>query len=347
MTARRRTEAGRQVTAAGQAVGSWPAPAAAGLAGVVAGVALDLAVGDPPDRWHPVAWFGAAMAALERRSWRDSRAAGAAHAAAGVMIGAGAGMAAARLGRRARGGPATAAAVTVAAVVGGRSLDRAAEAIDAALRAGDLDGARRLLPSLVGRDPSQLDAGEVARAVVESVAENTVDAVVAPVMWAAAAGPAGAGAYRAVNTLDAMVGHRSDRYLRFGWASARADDAANLIPARAAAILVAAVRPARAGAVWKAIRRDAPAHPSPNAGVIEAAFAAALGVRLGGTNVYCGRPEARGTLGEGRPVGPGDIRRARALSRDVTVATGALVALTAAAAGRRPPRRSPESGTCP
>src|SRR5262249_41107178 len=151
---------------------------------------------------------------------------------------------------------------------------------------------------------------EVARAAVESVAENTVDAVVAPALWAALAGAPGVLAYRAVNTLDAMVGHRSTRYARFGWASARLDDAANWVPARVTAALVAAARPARAAAIASAVRHQAPAHPSPNAGVAEAAFAAALGVRLGGRNAYGDRVELRPALGDGPPPAPADVARA-------------------------------------
>ncbi len=174
------------------------------------------------------------------------------------------------------------------------------------------------------------------RAVVESVAENTVDAVVAPALWGAVLGGAGALGYRAANTLDSMVGHRSPRYARFGTASARLDDALGWVPARATAVLVALVRPGRAGAVVTAVRRDAPAHPSPNAGVAEAAFAAALGVQLGGANRYGDRVEVRPALGDGPPPGRGDVGRAVALSRDVTLALAALLA----GAARRPGRPS-------
>jgi adenosylcobinamide-phosphate synthase len=166
---------------------------------------------------------------------------------------------------------------------------------------------------------------------VESVAENTVDAVVAPALWAVALGAIGAVAYRGVNTLDAMVGHRSDRYRNYGWAAARLDDLANWVPARMTAALVAAVRPGRAAAIWRAVRSDAGSHPSPNAGVAEAAFAAALGLRLGGTNRYGGRVEVRPPLGDGRPAGPSDIRAAARLSRDVTLALAAALAAPAAA----------------
>jgi adenosylcobinamide-phosphate synthase len=137
--------------------------------------------------------------------------------------------------------------------------------------------------------------------------------------------------YRAANTLDAMVGHRNDRYHRFGWASARLDDLANLVPARVTAVLVAACRPERAAAVLRHVRRDAPAHPSPNAGVAEAAFAAALQVQLGGTNRYGDRVEERGLLGDGPPPDAAAIAGACALSRDV----GLLLASALIAVGRR------------
>src|SRR6202011_5055683 len=151
--------------------------------------------------------------------------------------------------------------------------------------------------------------------------------------WGAVAGIPGLVAYRAVNTLDAMVGHRSARYLRFGWASARLDDAANWVPARVTAALTAACAPmvtsASPVAVLRVVRRDGGRHPSPNAGRCEAAFAGALGVRLGGTNVYQGRSERRGTLGDGPPPGPADLDRAIRLSRLITVAATALCALAA------------------
>src|SRR5204862_659388 len=198
---------------------------------------------------------------------------------------------------------------------------RVAQALDL----GGLETARAALPALVGRDPAGLDEREIARAVVESVAENTVDAVVAPAFWAAICGAPGALGYRAVNTLDAMVGHRSARYRAYGWASARLDDAAGYLPARLTAALVAGVRPGRAAAIWQAVRRQAPAHPSPNAGVAEAAFAAALGLRLGGENRYGDRVEVRPALGTGRPPEAADIPRAISLSKQVTLALATVV----------------------
>ena len=282
--------------------------------GAAAGVMADRLLGEPPVAAHPVAGFGAVMRKVEKHLYRDARNAGAAHTALGVGMAAAAGAA--------LRSPAAAAYVAVA----GRSLAQTALGIEATLERQDLDAARAQLPALVGREPSQLDEPEIARAVVESVAENTVDAVVAPALWAAVAGAPGVFAYRAVNTLDAMVGHRSLRYERFGWASARLDDLAGLIPARVTAALVAAVRPRTATHVARAVREDAPSHPSPNAGIAEAAFAAALGLRLGGTNRYGQRVEHRPALGDGRTPARVDIRAAVRLSRDVT---GALVALLA------------------
>ncbi len=196
--------------------------------------------------------------------------------------------------------------------------------------------ARELLPSLCGRDPTGLDATQITAAVIESVAENTSDAIVAPLVWGAIAGIPGLAGYRAVNTLDAMVGHRSPRYERFGWASARLDDVANAAPARLTALLTAACAPAVSGSpgeAWRAALRDGPLHPSPNAGWCEAAFAGTLGVRLGGPVSYCGRTENRPVLGTGRPPEPRDIGRAIRLSRAVTTAaTGVAAALALAPA---------------
>ncbi|HET6809673.1 MAG TPA: adenosylcobinamide-phosphate synthase CbiB [Acidimicrobiales bacterium] len=291
--------------------------------GAGAGLLADMALGDRPLRPHPVAAFGALMQEVEGRLYRDSRGAGVLHAAVGAAAGAGAGAALQRaLGRKAAGPVATYVAVAH------RQLATAARDVAARLGADDLEGARAGLPALVGRDPDGLDEKEISRAVVESVAENTVDAVVAPVLWAVAGGAPGVWAYRAVNTMDAMVGHRSPRHLRYGWAAARLDDGANWVPARLTAALVAACRPRRAREVWRAVRHDAPAHPSPNAGVAEAAFAAALGVRLGGTNRYGHRVEVRPSLGDGRAPDRSDIVPAVRLARDVSRAlTGTVVLL--------------------
>ncbi|MGO9660847.1 MAG: adenosylcobinamide-phosphate synthase CbiB [Acidimicrobiales bacterium] len=279
---------------------------------------LDRLLGEPPAPVHPVVLFGRAMEITERMIYRDTWLAGAAHAAVGAALGVGAGALA----------PSTALATVLA--VGGRGLARAALEVSGALAASDEVRARELLPALVGRDPTGLDAAEIARATVESVAENTVDAVVAPALWGALAGAPGALGYRAINTMDAMVGHRSPRYVHYGSVSARLDDLANWVPARCTAALVAMVRPGSAREVRLAVSTQAPAHPSPNSGVAEAAFAAALGIRLGGTNRYGERSEVRPPLGWGRGAQPADIVRAVRLSRDVATALAVALGLAGA-----------------
>jgi adenosylcobinamide-phosphate synthase len=187
------------------------------------------------------------------------------------------------------------------------------------------------LPSLCGRDPARLDGAGLTRAALESVAENTSDAQVAPLLWAAAGGVPAVLGYRGINTLDAMIGHRSPRYLRFGWAAARLDDMANFVAARATAALVVmcarAVGGSPSGAV-RAWRRDAARHPSPNAGVVEAAFAGALGVRLGGPTHYHHELQIRPTLGDGGQPTVADLRRAVQLSRMVQAAAAVLAGVS-------------------
>lgn len=300
-------------------------------AGLALGFIADRVLGDP-GRYHPVAGFGRAAAALERRLYTSSVPRGALYT--GLLVGGGVALGA-LLDRRRSRLPIT--AVAAWAVLGGRSLEREAAAVGALLENGDLAAARRRLTHLVGRDTSELSAEEIARAVVESVAENTSDAVVAPLFWGGIAGVPGLVGYRAINTLDAMVGHRGGRYERFGKPSARLDDAANLIPARLAAVLTVPLGPDRREA-WRAWRRDAATHPSPNAGPVEAAFAGALGIRLGGTNVYGDRTEHRALLGDGRVVHAADIGRATALARRVGVAAalvGAGIALCRQRSGER------------
>ncbi|MFE4591354.1 cobalamin biosynthesis protein [Streptomyces laurentii] len=285
--------------------------------GAALGLAADLLVGDPR-RGHPVAAFGRAAGAVERRLHRDHRGRGALYTAlcAGSAVALGAAAT-----RAVRGSATASAALTAAsvwAVVGGTTLGREARAIGGALEAGDLDVARERLPHLVGRDPQALDGPAMARAVVESVAENTSDAVVGALFWGAVAGVPGLLGFRAVNTLDAMVGHKSPRHRRFGWASARLDDVAGWPGARLTAVLAAVAGDDPRGAV-RAWRADAAKHPSPNAGPVEAAFAGALGVRLGGTLSYGGRIEHRPVLNaRGRAVEVADIDRAVRLSRRVT-----------------------------
>ncbi len=277
-------------------------------AGAALGILLDRLVGEPPAALHPVVHFGRVMEGVEKDLYRDGVPAGLAHTAAGVAFGI------------AGGALVGSTAVATGLAVGGRALADAAQDVGSALAAGDEERARSLLPALVGRDTARLTTAEMARATIESVAENTVDAIVAPALWAAVAGGPGALGYRAVNTMDAMVGHHSDRYERYGRASARLDDAANWVPARCTAALVTLVRPRSARAIRGAIATQAPSHPSPNAGVAEAAFAAALGIRLGGTNRYGDRIEDRPQLGHGRVAQAQDITRAVRLCRDVATA---------------------------
>jgi adenosylcobinamide-phosphate synthase len=288
--------------------------------GAAAGLVLDQLFEEPNTSVHPVAHFGRVMTDFESRNYDDRVAPGVAHAILGTSLGLVAG--------RVLGSTALATAMSA----GGRALWRAASDVADALATDDLDAARDHLPSLVGRDPSDLDEAEIARAVVESVAENTVDAIVAPALWAAVAGAPGALGYRAVNTMDAMVGHHSLRYENYGAASARLDDAANWVPARVTAALVATVRVRSARAIRVAVATQAPQHPSPNAGVAEAAFAAALGIQLGGSNRYGDRIEERVPLGLGRAAEASDINEAIRLSRDVTFALASTLGVVGLAA---------------
>ncbi|OJZ73317.1 cobalamin biosynthesis protein [Mycobacterium paraffinicum] len=299
-------------------------------AGVLAGYLADVALGDPA-RGHPVAAFGRAAAELERVTYRDTRLAGAVHV--GVLVGT-VSMFGAMLQRAAgRGGWPWSVAATAGASwvsIGGTSLARTGLAMSELLERGDVEGARRLLPSLCGRDPAWLDAAGLARASLESVAENTSDAQVAPLLCAAVGGVPAVLAYRGINTLDAMIGYRSARYSRFGWAAARLDDAANYVGARVTAALVVVCAPFVSGSASGAVRawrRDAARHPSPNSGVVEAAFAGALGVRLGGPTQYRHGLQIRPSLGDGHAPTVADLRRAVALSRTVQAGAAVLAGL--------------------
>jgi adenosylcobinamide-phosphate synthase len=297
------------------------------VAGLALGFLADAAWGDP-QRCHPVAGFGRLATVIEARTYADRRGAGIRHVGALVGGAYAAGVWFERAARRRWSLELLGTAAATWAVLGGRSLRREAIAVESLLAAEDLPAARLRVRTLVGRDTASLSTEEVARAAVESVAENTADAVVAPLFWGAVAGVPGLLSYRAINTLDAMIGHRSPRYLRFGWAAARLDDVVNWLPARLAGVLTVAAAPLVAGSprkAWQAWRRDARQHPSPNAGVVEAAFAGALGARLGGRNVYGDKVEDRGGLGDGRPVEIGDIGRAVRLSRLVSAAAVAVL----------------------
>lgn len=321
---------------------------AARALGLLLGATADAVLGDPP-RWHPVGGFGRLAGAVEPVLYADHRTAGVVHTAGlvGGMVLLGAAM------ERccARSGPLQVLGTATAtwAVLGGASLAATGTAMARELDAGDLASARRRLPTLCGRQAGSLDQTGLARATVESVAENTSDALVAPLLWGAVAGVPGLLGYRAVNTLDAMVGYRSPRYWRFGWAVARLDDLANLLPSRAAAVLTTLCAPVVGGSAarsWQAWRRDAAAHPSPNAGQVEAAFAGALGIRLGGRTAYPHGVEQRPVLGVGRSPDGGDVTRSVELSRVVgwvaavlSAALSLALSLASSLGGRRRRRR--------
>ncbi|WP_030171207.1 cobalamin biosynthesis protein [Spirillospora albida] len=292
--------------------------------GLAAGVLLDALLGDPR-RWHPVAGFGRAASRVERLVYGDSRGQGVVFV--GVVVGSAAlfGVGLERVGRGRVAHGIVTAGVTWA-VLGGTSLGREGLFMARALERGDVKAARARLSHLCARDPKGLGADDLARATVESVAENTSDAAIAPLFWGAVAGIPGMVVYRAVNTLDAMVGYRNPRYERFGWAAAKLDDVLNWVPARVTGALVAAC--SGSPDAWRVLVRDGGEHPSPNAGRCEAAFAGALGVRLGGVNSYGGLVERRPEMGDGRKVEVADIRKAVRLSAKVTF-TAAAVAVVA------------------
>ena len=270
---------------------------------ILAGVGLDILIGDP--RWlpHPVRGFGWLAARLEnlcRSIGLPPRIAGALFWLIAVSL------------------AAAVIAVSIAwlprpwiviywifAVLAIRDLELEAALVVRALRAQDLCDARRLVGRIVGRDTAGLDESEVVRATIETVAENLSDAIVAPLFYLAIAGPVGMGVYKAINTLDSMVGYRNSRYREFGWASARTDDLANLIPARLTAVLIWCCALILRYDVRRSVTitlRDARRQPSPNSGYPEAAVAGALGIRLGGLNYYGGVPSRKEFLGD--PVRP-------------------------------------------
>ena len=288
---------------------------------VAAALMLDALLGEPPERLHPTVWMGRAISAFEAPALALQ---GANHRrAVGILLAAilpataflfcRALLRAAPRGLR----PALEAAL-LSTTLSMRSLGEAARDLQPALAGGRLEEARARVGRFVGRDTSELPEAGVCRAAVESVAENTSDGVVAPMLYGYLLGAPGALAYRAINTVDSMVGYTSPRYRHLGWAGARLDDLANLAPARLTVLAVAAASlyPAR---VLRVARLYGALSSSPNAGYAEAAFAGALGLRLGGTNTY-GRVERRGpVLGDGHPPGVKDIGRAVALMRRACV----------------------------
>ncbi len=284
---------------------------------VVAALLLDVLVGEPPEALHPTVWMGRVISVSEREALRSKspyarRLAGVALAFSAptlVYLSTRAVLAVTpRPLRRVFG------AALISTAISMRGLGEAAGAVERELRDGNLKQARASVGEMVGRDTADLSASEVARAAVESVAENTSDGAVAPILYGLLFGAPGALAYRAVNTLDSMVGYREAPYTELGWASARLDDLANLAPARITALTAAAVS-GRPGRTLEVARRYGPLTASPNAGWAEAAFAGALDLRLGGLNAYDGVVREGPILGDGLPPGPQDIRRSVRLMR--------------------------------
>ncbi|HEV2758724.1 MAG TPA: adenosylcobinamide-phosphate synthase CbiB [Acidimicrobiales bacterium] len=295
---------------------------------VAAALILDALLGEPPESLHPTVWMGRAIAAYEGPALRLTNANS--RRAAGVLLAASLPTVAFLSGRallRAvpRRGRQALAAVLISTTLSMRGLGSAAQTVQAELTRRRLGEARSRVGEFVGRDTAGLSEPEVCRAAVESVAENTSDGVVGPMFYGLLFGAPGALAYKAVNTVDSMVGYRNPRFLDLGWAGARLDDLANLLPARLTVLAVAAAScsPVR---VLATSLRYGPLTASPNAGYAEAAFAGALDVRLGGANFYEGVERRGPSLGNGRPPGPADVGRAVALMRRACVAIS-LVAL--------------------
>lgn len=281
---------------------------------IAAALLVDRLVGDPPSWPHPVQLFGWLITQLERR-W--NKGAGWSRRLKGiclvlfmVMLTGGLTWTLTHwLNQVAYGLPLLIWLMSTTLAV--HSLRRHALQVHAPLCAGDLRQARRFTAQIVGRDTVNLGERELVRAVVETVAENTVDGITAPLFYLLLFGLPGGMVYKVINTMDSMLGHKNERLLHFGWAAARLDDLANYLPARLSAILllpVAKLLGYDAALAWSSLRRDAHKHESPNSGWLEASFAGALGVQLGGLNYYQGEAEWRAQLGEPRnELSPGHI----------------------------------------
>jgi adenosylcobinamide-phosphate synthase len=289
---------------------------------------------------HPVIWIGRLIAALDRLLNRDTadayRRRGAGIVAILLLLGI-VGAIAFVVERELLRLPfgLIAVAVVASTLIAQRSLHQHVADVATALEQGGVIAGRAAVAKIVGRDVGALDAAGVARAAIESLAENFSDAVVAPVLWMAIAGLPGAALYKAINTADSMIGHHTPRHEAFGWAAAKLDDLVNLPASRLSALLLVAAamlsKNAAAAAAWRAVLRDASHHRSPNAGYPEAAMAGALGLSLAGPRVYGGVIIDDATMGDGRrDATAADIRRALRLYR---YADAILIALVAATAG--------------
>jgi adenosylcobinamide-phosphate synthase len=288
---------------------------------------------------HPVTWIGRLIGALDRLLNRETVGA-IARRAAGivavliliVVVGTIAFVAEHKLLRLPFG--LLAVGLLASTLIAQRSLHRHVADVARALERQGGEAGRIAVSHIVGRDTEALDAAGVVRAAIESLAENFSDAVVAPIMWMAIAGLPGAALYKAINTADSMIGHRTRRYEAFGWAAARLDDLVNLPASRLSALLLIAAaglsKDASATGAWRALRRDAARHRSPNAGYPEAAMAGALGLSLAGARVYGGVRVEDATMGDGRRnANAADIVRALALYRRADAILLALLAVAA------------------
>ena len=262
---------------------------------MLAALAIDAALGWPAPLFnrigHPVTWIGWLISWLDNHTNRGNpalrRLAGVGTALLAIGLSAAIGWTAQALLPKGWAGVLL-AGILAWPLVAARSLHEHVAAVAVPLARGDLAGARKAVSMIVGRDPEKLDGAGVARGALESLAENASDGVIAPLFWGALFGLPGIAAYKAINTLDSMIGHRTKRHEAFGWASARIDDLANLIPARLTGLMFACVS-ARPSAALACMRQDASHHRSPNAGWPEAAMAGALGIRLSGPRVYDNR----------------------------------------------------------
>jgi adenosylcobinamide-phosphate synthase len=287
---------------------------------------------------HPVSWIGALIAALDSTlnrpdtSFAMRRAAGVATVLLLLAGSLGAGMVLETLARAIPYLGFAIAVVVVATLLAGGSLDQHVGAVAAAIGAEGLAGGRRSIAKIVGRDPDTLDQAAVCRAAIESLAENASDGVTAPALWFLVGGLPGMIAYKAINTADSMIGHMSERHRAFGWAAARLDDLVNLPASRLTGLMFVAaaamVPGASAPSAWRAYRRDARRHRSPNAGWPEAAMAGALGLRLAGPRSYGGVVVDDPWMGDGRAEATAqDIDRALTIYR---VAFGGALLIVAA-----------------
>jgi len=287
---------------------------------------------------HPVSWIGALIAALDSALNRPDyssavrRAAGVATVMLLLAVSLAAGVALEAVARTIPYFGFAIAVVVVAALVAAGNLDQHVRAVSAALGAEGMDGGRRSIAKIVGRDPDRLDEAAVCRAAIESLAENASDGVAAPSLWFLVGGLPGIIAYKAVNTADSMIGHMSERHRAFGWAAARLDDLVNLPASRLTGLMFVAaaamVPGASAPSAWRAYWRDARKHRSPNAGWPEAAMAGALGLRLAGPRIYGGVLVDDHWMGDGRAEATAqDVERALMIYR--VAFAGALLIVAA------------------